>query len=295
MKILMTGSTGFVGKHLIKKLEEEEHEITSFNSSNFTQMWYCKKDTFDIIIHLAVKTAAGGYCQTHPGEQWIVNNSINSDMLAYWTQYQQRATMITFGSSCGYNNDVVKSENNYLVGEPEEGYEVYGMSKRNLLVGLKALNKEFQMDSIYLIPSVFYGPDYNLDDKHFIFDLIRKIVTAKDGGEEVVLWGDGTQERELIYIDDAVDIMMACMNNPEAPKLFNLSSGNTYTLKEYAQTICDIVDYDFNLIKWDTNAFVGSPSKKLVNTHLQGYEFTSLKTGLQKTIKYYENSIRSSK
>ena len=203
--------------------------------------------------------------------------------------------MITFGSSCGYNNDVIKSENNYLVGEPEEGYEVYGMSKRNLLVGLKALNKEFQMDSIYLIPSVFYGPDYNLDDKHFIFDLIRKIVTAKDGGEEVVLWGDGTQERELIYIDDAVDIMMACMNNPEAPKLFNLSSGNTYTLKEYAQTICEIVDYDFNLIKWDTNAFVGSPSKKLVNTHLQGYEFTPLKTGLQKTIKYYENSISSSK
>ena len=99
----------------------------------------------------------------------------------------------------------------------------------------------------------------------------------------------------MIYIDDAVDIMMACMNNPEAPKLFNLSSGNTYTLKEYAQTICEIVDYDFNLIKWDTNAFVGSPSKKLVNTHLKGYEFTPLKTGLEKTIKYYENSIRSSK
>jgi len=42
----------------------------------------------------------------HPGEQWIVNSSINTDMLAYWQQYQQRATLITFGSSCGYNNDV---------------------------------------------------------------------------------------------------------------------------------------------------------------------------------------------
>ena len=55
----------------------------------------------------------------------------------------------------------------------EKGYEVYGMSKRNLLVGLKALNKEFMMDYNYLIPSVFYGPDYDLEDKHFIFDLIR--------------------------------------------------------------------------------------------------------------------------
>ena len=295
MKILITGSSGFVGRHLIKKLEENKHEITSFNSSNFTQIWYCKKNTFDIIIHLAVKTAAGGYCQEHPGEQWIVNNSINSDMLAYWTQYQQRATMITFGSSCGYNNNVEKTEDNYLIGEPEKGYEVYGMSKRNLLVGLKALNKEFQMDSNYLIPSVFYGPDYNLDDKHFIFDLIRKIVDAKNGGDEVVLWGDGTQERELIYIEDAIDIIMACINNPDAPKIFNLSSGNTYTLKEYAQNICSIINYDYDLIKWDVNAFIGSPSKKLINTHLKDYKFTSLKNGLQKTIEYYENSISSSK
>lgn len=295
MKILITGASGFVGRHLVKALEEENHEIVTFNSANFTQMWYCQKDTFDVIVHLAVKTAAGGYCQNHPGEQWIVNNSINSDMLAYWTQYQQRATLITFGSSCGYNKDVIKTESNYLLNEPEEGYEVYGMSKRNLLVGLKALAKEFQMDSHYLIPSVFYGPDYDLEDKHFIFDLIRKIVSAKNGGDEVVLWGDGTQERELIYIDDAVAIIRACMNNPEAPKMFNLSSGNTYTLKEYAQTICDIVGYDYNLIKWDTNAFVGSPSKKLVNTHLKGFNFTPLKSGLEKTIKYYEDSISSSK
>ncbi len=295
MKILITGASGFVGRHLVKALEAQKHKVVSFNSNNFTQMWYCQKDSFDVIIHLAVKTAAGGYCQNHPGEQWIVNNSINSDMLAYWTQFQQRATLITFGSSCGYNKDVVKTENNYLTDEPEEGYEVYGMVKRNLLVGLKALAKEFQMDSNYLIPSVFYGPDYDLEDKHFIFDLIRKIVGAKNGGEEVILWGDGTQERELIYIDDAIDIIMACMNNPEAPKMFNLSSGHTYTLKEYAQVICEIVEYDYNLIKWDTNAFVGSPSKKLINTHLKGYKFTPLKTGLEKTIKYYENSISSSK
>ena len=295
MKILITGSTGFVGKHLIKKLKTEEHEIVEINSSNFTSMWSLEKNYFDVIIHLAVKTAAGGYCQEHPGEQWIVNSSINADMLAYWTQYQQRATMITFGSSCGYSNDVEKVEGNYLKGEVEKGYEVYGNIKRTLLVGLNALKKEFQMDSYYLIPSVFYGPEYDIDDKHFIFDLIRKIVTAKNGGEEVLLWGDGTQERELIYIDDAVDIITACINNSDAPKMFNLSSGNTYTLKEYAQTICDIVDYNYDLIKWDINAFVGSPSKQLFNTHLQDYKFTSLKDGLKNTIKYYENSISSSK
>ena len=64
-------------------------------------------------------------------------------MLAYWAQYQQRATMITFGSSCGYSNDVKKTESNYLLGAPETGYEVYGMVKRYLLTGIAALKEEF--------------------------------------------------------------------------------------------------------------------------------------------------------
>jgi len=295
MKILITGATGFVGKHLIKKLKKEKHEIIEINSTNFTSMWGLEKNSIEVIIHLAVKTEAGGYCQEHPGEQWVINNSINTDMLAYWADNQQRAQMITFGSSCGYNNDVIKSEDNYLKDEPETGYEVYGMVKRNLLVGLKALSKEFYMDYNYLIPSVFYGPGYDLNDKHFIFDLIRKIKTAKDLGYSVTLWGDGNQERELIYIDDAIKLIMACIKNTESPEIFNLSSGKTHTLREYAQAICDIVDYDSGKIIWDKDQFVGSPSKKLVNTHLQEFKFTSLKKGLTKTIKYYENCIRNGK
>ena len=294
MKVLITGATGFVGRHLIKRLNKENVEITEINSLNFDTMWLLEKNSYEYIIHLAVKTAAGGYCQKHPGEQWIVNSSINTDMLAYWQQYQQRATLITFGSSCGYNNDVKKTEENYMIDEPETGYEVYGNIKRNLLVGLRALKQEFKMDFRYLIPSVFYGPNYDLNDKHFIFDLIRKIVSAKNGGDKVVLWGDGTQTRELIFIDDAVDIILQSMS-AFSPKIFNLSSGKSYKLKEYAQIICNIVDYDYNLIEWDTKAFVGSKSKKLVNTHLKGYKFTSLKKGLTKTIKYYEDSISSSK
>ena len=295
MKILITGSTGFVGRHLIKRLKAEKHEVIEINSTNFTSMWNLEKNSIDVIVHLAVKTEAGGYCQNHPGEQWIINNSINADMLAYWADNQQRAHMVTFGSSCGYNNDVVKSEDNYLKGKPETGYQVYGMVKRNLLVGLQALKQEFYMTYNYLIPSVFYGPDYNLNDKHFIFDLIRKIVTAKELGYTVTLWGDGTQERELIYIDDAIDLIIACINNTESPTIFNLSSGHTYKLKEYAQVICDIVGYDSNKIIWDTDQFVGSPSKKLVNTHLKQFKFTPLKKGLQKTIEYYEDCIRNGK
>jgi GDP-L-fucose synthase len=291
MNILITGATGFVGRHLVKELEEK-YNIIKINSKNFNNIWDYK-EKFDYIIHLAVKTAAGGYCRNHPGEQYLINSDINNTLLKYWKEYQPQAKMITFGSSCGYDKNSIKTEDNYLKGEPEPGYEVYGTIKRNLLVGLKALNQEYNMDYSYLIPSVFYGPDYDLHDKHFIFDLIRKIVNAKNGGDKVILWGDGEQTRELIYIKDAVDIIIKSMT--WSKQIVNLSSGKSHTIKEYAQVICDIVGYDYNLIEWDTNAFVGSPNKKLINTYLQDYQFTSLKEGLKETIKYYEDRSSSSK
>jgi GDP-L-fucose synthase len=288
--ILITGASGFVGKHLSKTLKEQNHRIVELNSKNFNTIWDCK-DTFNFIIHLAVKTAAGGYCQNHPGEQYIINSDINNTILKYWREYQPQAKMITFGSSCGYDKNVIKNEDNYLKGEPEPGYEVYGTIKRNLFVGLKAIKQEYKMDYSYLIPSVFYGPEYDLHDKHFIFDLIRKIVNAKNGGEKVILWGTGDQTRELIYIKDAVDIIIKSISWDK--NIVNLSSGQEYSIKEYAKTICDIIDYDFNLIEWDVNAFVGSPNKKLINTYLQDYKFTSLKEGLIETIKYYESRSSS--
>jgi nucleoside-diphosphate-sugar epimerase len=291
-KVLITGASGFVGRHLVPALENLGYEVIGLNSFNFSDMWVIQ-EKMDYIIHLAVKTAAGGYCQQHPGEQYLINTSINIDMLYYWQQFQPQAKMITFGSSCGYNDNVLKFEENYLEGEPETGYEVYGNVKRNLLIGLRALNKEYNMDYSYLIPSVFYGPEYDLHDKHFIFDLIRKIVNAKNTGEKVVLWGTGDQTRELIYIEDAIDLILQSLTWKS--KIVNLSSGKAYSLKEYAQTICDIVGYDFNLIEWDVTQFVGSRSKNLINNQLYDYKFTPLKDGLTKTIKYYEDRSSSSK
>ena len=51
MKILITGASGFVGRHLVKALEAQKHKVVSFNSNNFTQMWYCEKNSFDIKIY----------------------------------------------------------------------------------------------------------------------------------------------------------------------------------------------------------------------------------------------------
>ena len=77
--------------------------------------------------------------------------------------------------------------------------------------------------------------------------------------------------------------------------MFNLSTGKEHSIKEYAQTICNIVGYDFNNIKWDLNAFVGSKSKNLINTHLKDFKFTSIEEGLEDTIDYYNMKTEDKK
>jgi len=291
-KILITGGTGYLGKAVCSVLKSE-YDITISSSKNMKSMLYDCQEEYDYLIHMAVKTAAGGYCQNHSGEQFLVNTDINNAFFQGWKNCFPNTKVVTFGSSCGYDANVEKTEANYLKGEVEPGYEVYGNIKRNLLVGCNAMNKEYDMQFSYLIPSTIYGPNYDLNDKHFIFDLIRKIVNAKQTGEDVTLWGDGYQRRELIYIDDAVEIIKRALT--WNLQVCNLSSGQDYSIREYAQIICNIVDYDFNNIKFDTNQFVGSLSKKMINTHLSDFQFTTLEDGLKKTIEYYVSRSSSSK
>jgi len=289
--ILITGASGFVGKHLCNKLKEN-YNLFTLTSKNYKLLKNQYKNIkIDYIIHLAVKTAAGGYCQNHPGEQFLVNTQINLEILEFWKNFQPNSKFITFGSSCGYGDNVYKVETNYLLNEPETGYEVYGNIKRNLLIGLKALKKEYNMDYSYFIPSLFYGPEFELEDNHFIFDIIKKIYNGKINNETVTLWGSGDQKRELIYIEDAVDIIVKCLN--EKIEIANLSSGSSLSIKTYAKTICDLLNYDFNLIKWDTNQFIGALDKNLVNTTFKNYNFTTTEKGIKKTLEYYVKKVEN--
>jgi GDP-L-fucose synthase len=293
-KILITGSSGFLGKALCKRLEKnyELHKITSSNcdltTRNIFNLPYVR---YDYIIHCAVKTAAGGYCQQHPGEQFLMNSIINTNILTYWKECQQQAKFITFGSSCAYDDNIMKIETNYLLGKCETGFETYGMIKRMLYIGLKSLNQEYGMDYLYFIPSTFYGEDYHLNDKHFIFDIIRKIYIAKnDETKIVVLHGTGEQRRDLIYCKDAINIIENSMVNSKN-EIINLTTGKNHSIKEYAKIICEILKYDYNKITFDDTQFVGMLDKNLINTKLKNYKFTDITIGIENTINYLKTQI----
>tara|TARA_Y100000034_G_scaffold93569_1_gene113269 strand:+ start:957 stop:1859 length:903 start_codon:yes stop_codon:yes gene_type:complete len=300
MKVLVTGATGFLGKHLTRKLTERGVEIYISNTAKANLLdvknLYIYNDVhFDCIFHLAAVTKAGDYCLTHQGDQWLANQTINTNILNYWKNHQPQAKMIAMGTSCSYSPGMHMQENNYLLGEPEESLHVYAMTKRMLLLGLQAFQHQYHLDWLYFIPSTLYGPGFELDDNHFIFDFIRNGYNAKEKGEPWSLWGDGEQRRELIYVDDAVDAMLDLLHCKN--EVFNLGSGQDYAINEFAQKVCEIYEYDYASVQHDMSKYVGVREKKIdtakVLSFLKEENFlkTNLDEGLRKSIEYFRRHV----
>jgi len=297
MKILVTGATGFVGKTLCARLVEQGHELAKVSSRNcdltITESLNAFNDRrYDQVYHLAAWTRAGDFCRQHPGEQWIVNQKINTNVLAWWQARQPQAKLICFGTSLAYSADHDLVEAHYLAGALGENHHAYAMTKRMLYVGLRALHQQFGLKYLCLVPSTVYGPGYHTDGRpmHFIFDLFRKILRAQSRGEPVVLWGDGHQTRDLICVDDLVRITVELAARREND-LINISSGESFTIRQFARSICALTGYDFNAIQFDAARPAGNPSRCLaigkLNEIMPDLRFTSLETGLGRTIEWF--------
>lgn len=297
MKIIVTGATGFLGQALCAQLEAQGHMVTPLNSKNCDltkadSLHALNAEIYDQIYHLAAWTQAGDFCLYHPGEQWVINQQINTNILGWWQAHQPQAKLVSMGTSCAYAPDMELAEENYFVGLPIDSLFTYAMTKRMLHAGQLALHKQYGLRYLTLVPSTLYGPGYHTDGRqmHFIFDLIRKIMRGKAHGEPVVLWGDGHQRRELLFRDDFVRLAVRLALTHDND-LVNIGSGEEFTIRHFAQLICEKVGYDFDDIQFDTTRYVGAKSKCLSIEKLKrlipDLTFTDLRRGLDQTIDWF--------
>lgn len=301
MKILVTGSGGFLGHFLVKRLISEGHQVTTFSSKecDLTEQGSLAQFShvsFDMIYHLAAWTQAGDFCLYHPGEQWIKNQLINTHVLNFWHEKQPQAKLIAMGTSCGYDPRLPLEERYYLEGHPIDSLFTYGMTKRMLLVGLEALAKQYGLKYLYVIPSTLYGPNYHTDGRqmHFIFDLMRKILRGKTLGEKVVLWGDGHQKREIIHVEQFVSHLLA-LNERIENRAVNIGAGQEYSIREFAYLICEQIGYPFEKIEFDLLKYVGAKSKvlniQLLQSILLDRKEISLEEGIEETLYWLQECM----
>lgn len=270
----VTGATGFLGRFLMRELRRRGWDAVGVGSRDADLTDRRALDPFagqrfDYIFHLASWTQAGDFCLHHPGEQWLINQQIHTTVLTWWQRHQPQAKLVAIGTSCAYPTDLPLVESNYLAGTPVADLYTYAMTKRMLLVGMRSLERQFGLRHLTVVPSTLYGPDYPLEHKqaHFIFDLMRKILRARQGGEPAVLWGDGHQKREIVHVEDFVDTMLALTLQVDND-LVNIGAGEEYSIRQFAAMICRTVGLDESKVQYDTAGYVGARAKFLDNKKL---------------------------
>ena len=299
MNVFVSGGSGFLGSHLLRSLASQGATVTAptRKDCDLRVLADLKKfdKKYDVIFHLAAWTQAGDWCLTHSGEQWLINQQINTNMLAWWQESQISAKFIAVGTSCSYDPSLPMIEDNYLAGQPIQSLYTYAYTKRMLLLGLESINRQYGGQFLYVIPSTLYGPDYHTDGRqmHFIFDLAQKILNASNGGAIPVLWGDGFQKRELIHVQDFI-LNLWQLIDFNANGIYNLGAGSSHTIKEFAELICKEANYDSKLIEYDLDRYVGAKDKVLVvkkaKDLIENYASRSLDSGISELVGWLRNN-----
>ena len=302
---VVTGGSGFLGSHLVEELRERSSDIdvfvprsSEYDLRNRDEIRAMLRDTDpDVIIHLAASVGGIGANRDNPGRYFYDNAVMGIELMEQARQYGvEKVTLL--GTVCAYPEitPIPFKEENLFDGFPEETNAPYGIAKRSLLVQSQAYRKQYDFNSIYLLPVNLYGPrdDFDLETSHVIPALIRKCIEARKCGDDTVtVWGTGDPTREFLYVKDAVTGILNATESYDRSIPVNLGSGEEVSIKELAEKIASLTGYDGDLI-WDTSKPDGQPRRKLDTSKARkefGWEASTMLTeGLRETIEWFETN-----
>lgn len=298
MRVLVTGGTGFLGRHLMRKLAAAgglEPLAVGRSHCDLTQPDKVRQLLSDTkpqaIIHLAAVCGGIGANRAEPG-RFLLENSL---MGLHVLEEARRAgvqKVVLLGSVCAYPKDcpVPFREEDLWNGYPEPTNAPYGIAKKLIAAQSAAYRDQYGFNSITLLPANLYGPGdcFDLERGHVVPAMIRKFIQAKGRGDvPVVLWGDGTPTREFLYVEDAAAAIVAALATYDRPEPLNLGTGHEISMLELARMIAGLVGFRGDIV-WDHTRPNGQPRRCLDTqkaAQLLGWRAqTQLLTGLAQTI-----------
>ncbi|MGQ9869754.1 GDP-L-fucose synthase family protein [Leptodesmis sp.] len=302
-RILVTGGAGFLGQQVIQQLcaagaDSNKITVPRSRDCDLRVMDNCQRavDQQDVIIHLAAHVGGIGLNREKPAELFYDNLMMGAQLIhaAYQAGVQK---FVCVGTICAYPKftPVPFKEDDLWNGYPEETNAPYGVAKKALLVQLQSYRQQYGFDGIYLLPVNLYGPGDNFDPRssHVIPALIRKVHEAQQRGDkQIPVWGDGSPTREFLYSEDAARgiVMATRFYNDSEP--VNLGTGYEISIKDLITLICDLMDYDGEII-WETDKPNGQPRRCLdIQRAKAAFGFMAqvgFEEGLRKTIEWYRH------
>jgi GDP-L-fucose synthase len=208
--------------------------------------------------------------------------------------------LLFLGSSCIYPKlcpQPIKEEY-LLTGTLEPTNQAYAIAKIAGIEMCWSYNRQYGTHYLAAMPTNLYGPgdNFDLEKSHVLPALMRKVVEAKAQGEKnIVVWGTGQPRRELLYSDDLAEGCVFLMNLPAAEystllskdhaPLINIGAGKDLTIRELAETVCDVLGFAGDLV-FDTTRPDGTPQKLLDISRMRALGWrpkTSLAEGIRLT------------
>ena len=100
------------------------------------------------------------------------------------------------------------------------------------------------------------------------------------------MWGDGTALREFTYSSDIANILVWMLENYESTEPLNIGNHIQYCIKDVAELICQILDYPYDAILWDTDQPTGQLKKPSDNSNFlnqNNFKYTTLYDGIKRS------------
>lgn len=308
MRVFVTGGSGFIGSHLIPKLIELEHDVYSLEryvtgryvlgAHTAATVFGDLRDSFlicklvrkiqpDAVIHLAAISPVA-YSYDHPQEVFEVNilGTVNLAE-ACLREVPHFKHFLYAGTSEEYGNQTkfpVKENAELRPNSP------YSVSKVAADKYLQYMRYAYDFPVTIARPFNTYG---RKDNVHFV---VERVVTQMLEGKTVRL-GDPAPVRDFMYVDDHVDAYLACLNNEKAKdEIFNFCTGRGISIKELADLIAKLTNFDGKII-WSTIPARPLDIQKLIGSYekskrVLGWEPKyKIEKGLKETVNFWKEKL----
>ncbi|OQK30865.1 UDP-glucose 4-epimerase [Vibrio parahaemolyticus] len=234
MKILMTGSTGFIGRnlaslgvihrHIVRS--DEKHDYQSFftiDSLGIGTDWDGAFDGIDVVIHLAGLAHSNRFSD-HDYESVNVAGALRLAREAS----EQGARRFVFVSSIGVNGTCT-SKKRFSVNSSVNPHNAYAKSKYKAELGLKKIAEETGLEVVIVRPTLVYGPGAPGN-----FGMLTKLVAKLP----FVPFGLANNRRDFIAVQNLADLLVTCAIHPDASgHTFLASDSETVSIKEFTNAI----------------------------------------------------------